>query len=997
MASRYSRRRLWRYGISGAALMMALSAPVVAAAQDPAPPEDGQSEVGELVITGFRASLRTAVEAKRAETDIVDVIKAEDIADFPDANLAEAIQRIPGVAIDRDAGEGRSITVRGLGPDFTRTRINGMEAQASTGGTDSSGGANRGRGFDFNVFASELFNSITVRKTSAAEIEEGSLGATVDLQTTRPFDYRNKGFVAAGSAQYGYNDLSEAWDPRIAFLVSDTWLEGRLGLLASVAYSERNLFEEGFSSVRWERGTDNGGFCSPVGFAPQNPSNNATNGTTAANCAVGVPRPANTAANIAAYNTVNSAVVFHPRLPRYGRLVHDQQRLGATASLQFEPADGTRFTLDLVYSKYEATRQENFLESLSFSRNAAAGGKTQINVLQAEVSPIGELVYGVFDNVDVRSEQRFDVLKTDFFQPTLTFEHDFTDRFRMRAYIGRSESRFDNPVQTTVTFDRQNVDGYSFDFREDRNTPRIDYGFDVNNPANWAWRDITVGATGVAPVPRSEIRLRPTGGTNLFEAAQLDFVYDLNDTLTFKFGANGKTYSSSAYDIRRTEETFVPALPPGVTFADIATSLTGFGSGLGQPAGNATAWVVPNLDAIASTFNIYCNCDTGVPGGDFRLTGPTNGNARAGNRLVTEQDSAVYGQVDFKTEVATMPFRGNVGVRYVTTDVYAEGYSSLGSGTLVFGTHRYTDTLPSLNLALNVRPDFIVRFGAAKVMARPQIGNTLSGTNYLVPITSLSAGGPNFTAGIGNVALDPFRADTYDLSLEWYFAPEALVSLALFRKDIDSFIQVVRQDLPYSELTDLNPIAFAPGLCTGNCSPSTIFQLSRAINTTGGKLEGFEISYQQPFSFLPAPFDDFGVQLNYTKVKSTIQYCDTNFDALCTQTIPEDLFNLSPTSYNATLYYENETFSARVSAAYRDGYLQNVPGRNGNPLEGKLETLNVDASATYRLTDRVTLTFEGLNLTDEFNHQWVGSDERQSTSVYHHTGRQFYVGARVNF
>ena len=157
-----------------------------------------------VVVTGVRAALASALNAKRNDNGIVDVIKAEDMGKFPDTNLAESLQRIPGVVIDRDAGEGRSITVRGLGQDFTRVRINGIEGLATTGGTDSSCGANRSLCFDFNVFASELFNSVTVRKSSSADVDEGSLGATVDLQTTRPFDLR--GMNAMVSAKAGYND-----------------------------------------------------------------------------------------------------------------------------------------------------------------------------------------------------------------------------------------------------------------------------------------------------------------------------------------------------------------------------------------------------------------------------------------------------------------------------------------------------------------------------------------------------------------------------------------------------------------------------------------------------------------------------------------------------------------------------------------------------------------------------------------------------------------------
>ena len=986
--TRTLRRNLFA-GASGLAVALSLGLGAGAAAAQTAPPQEEAAEIDEIIVTGFRASLTAGLDAKRRDANVIDVIVAEDIADFPDLNLAESIQRVPGVAIDRDAGEGRSITVRGLGSDFTRTRINGMEAQATAGGTDSSGGANRGRGFDFNVFASELFNSITVRKTAAAETEEGSLGATVDLQATRPFN--NRGFTMAASFQGGYNDLSENWDPRAAFLISNTFgANDEFGALFSVAYSERNILEEGFSSVRWAPATgtgSSGGFCSPLGVAPQNPGNSGSTGSSAANCSTGNPRPANTPGNVTAYNTANQANVFIPRLPRYGRLTHEQERLGLTGALQWRPADTTLFSLDILYSELNATRQEDFLQSMSFSRNAAAGGQTQVIVREAEVQN-GMLVYGLFDNVDVRSESRFDDLTTEFLQYSLTAEHDFSDRLRGRAYYGRAESDFDNPFQTTVTLDRRDTDGFSWDFRGNRNTPVIDYGFDVTSAAAWSW-----SPTG-APVPRSEIRIRPQGVDTLFESVQGDLEFDANDWLTIKTGINWKTYGSRSFEFRRPDETVVPALPAGTTLADITNLLTGYGRNL-VPGGTATSWLRPDLNALSTLFNIYCNCDTGLPGGDFTMSSFTNGNARGGNRYVSEEDLAFYIQADFNTELAGMPFRGNVGVRQVNTQLYAEGYSSTGGGTLVFGTHEYDDTLPSLNLALEPVEDLIVRFGVAKVMARPQINNSLSGANFLVPTTSLNATGPNFTAAIGNVKLEPFRATTYDLSVEWYFAPESLLSFAYFYKDIDTYIQVVRQDLAYSDLTTLNPSAFDPAFCSGACSPSTIFALTSAVNTEGGPLSGFEISYQQPFRFLPGLFSNTGVQLNFTHVESEIDYCN---DALCSTFVTADLINLSPRSWNATFYYEDDRFSARISGSSREGYIQNVPGRNGNNVEGKVETFNVDAAASYQITEQVQLTFEAINLTDEFNHQVVGDGlDRQSTSVYHHTGRQYFVGARYRF
>lgn len=223
---KFARHALVATASLGALALAMMAHDAAAQTAETAAPQQDAAEVDDIVVTGFRASLQNALNIKRREAGVVDAISAEDIADFPDTNLAESIQRIPGVSIDRDAGEGRSITVRGLSSEFTRTRINGIEAQSSTGATDSSGGVNRGRGFDFNVFASELFNNITVRKTASAEVEEGSLGATVDLQTSRPFD--KMGFQGAISGQYGYNDLSQDWSPRFAALVSNTWADDQL-------------------------------------------------------------------------------------------------------------------------------------------------------------------------------------------------------------------------------------------------------------------------------------------------------------------------------------------------------------------------------------------------------------------------------------------------------------------------------------------------------------------------------------------------------------------------------------------------------------------------------------------------------------------------------------------------------------------------------------------------------------------------------------------------
>src|SRR5437868_1408795 len=339
-------------------LMTAGAAQQVLAQQ---PAADEQQPESEILVTGYRAAIESAVETKRASNGMVDVIKSDDIASFPDANLAEAVQRIPGVSIDRDSGEGRSITVRGLGGDFVRTMLNGVEAfSATTGSTLGTTIINRSRGFDYSTFASELFNSVTVRKSQSAELDEGSLGATVELQTARPFDFQ--GFHAGASLQAAYYDSGDEVHPRVAGLISDTFFDDKFGALISLAYNTRKAIEDGYSDTSQSDYSDmNNGFCTPVPNT-LTPYVNAASGTG--------NRPngqcfSNIGSNAAAYNAINQPNIFPPRNPALGRFVNDQQKLGITSALQWKPSESTLVTLDLVYSKFDQDRHDYALSNAS--------------------------------------------------------------------------------------------------------------------------------------------------------------------------------------------------------------------------------------------------------------------------------------------------------------------------------------------------------------------------------------------------------------------------------------------------------------------------------------------------------------------------------------------------------------------------------------------------------------------------------------------------------
>lgn len=387
--SKPSRRAVGASSTSIFALIAAAGLASAAHAQDQAAPAaapaQSDSTVAEVVVTGYRASLQSALNLKRTSNVMVDAINAEDIADFPDANLAESLQRLPGVSIDRDNGEGRTITVRGLGSDFTRVRLNGLEALSTAGSNDSGTSPNRSRGFDFNTFASELFSSLRVQKTASAETDEGSLGATIDLITGRPLNF--KGRRVGLSLQDAYYEAGGHHNPRGAGLISDRWETnwGDFGALFSAAYNKRNSTIDSYMRAAGQSdytyrgstfattptqtaGLQRQGFAAPIGTACN--AIVTMNVTNPAACAAMV------GSNPAAYALVNSpqgrnlttgqngSLVRIPALPTLNQQQLEQERMGLTGSVQWRSPDAkTTVSIDGVYSRFY-NNSENFQISL---------------------------------------------------------------------------------------------------------------------------------------------------------------------------------------------------------------------------------------------------------------------------------------------------------------------------------------------------------------------------------------------------------------------------------------------------------------------------------------------------------------------------------------------------------------------------------------------------------------------------------------------------------
>ncbi|MBC8027383.1 MAG: TonB-dependent receptor [Steroidobacteraceae bacterium] len=992
---------------SAIALAVSMSLTAVSYSQ-----EQDATELDEVVVTGFRGSLNTALAAKRAETASIDVISAEDVGKFPDSNLAESMQRIPSVALSRgDGGEGKNISVRGLGPTFTRVRINGMEAASQTGSSDIYGAGNNGRTFDFNVFPTELFSQLAVRKTASADVEEGSLGATVDLQAPRPFDYADSS-VFSVTARGIYNDVSEDVDPRASMLFSQKFADDTFGVLAAVAYQRRNIRETGYSAVDilpasasalniapmgtpgiWRP------FCTPVGYVGQGPVTNAGTGASATNCATGNLRTS----DLTAYNTVmsltNPAILdpvsrlpipgggaFFPRLPRYVNSEQDTERTGGTLSFQWQPNENTNVSIDGLKSKYQVERRDNYLLGLSFGRTITALGQPMVSVREIEFDEHGSIQYGLFDGVDVRSEGLVDQFTATFEQVNLNVDHKFSEEFEVNVSFGRSNSIWDGPMRLQTFLDVIDVDGFSIDFRGGRENPII--GFGDLDPANVNSYTYAPGLANGTVLGGFSTQGKPARNVTSIDTKEFSGTWSPTEMFDFTLGIQDRTSNFRARNSNLfSTQAATTVIPAGSTLADFTTTIDGLDESFGS--GAPASWVAIDSKKWRELFGFadrdFCGIECAAP-----------------QSQIIEEIKTGFLMASFDSgDRWGIPVRGDIGVRYVKTQQFAVGHIPVATGQPAPFNNRgarnevtrsYTDTLPSLNVVVEFTPDLLMRFGASKVMSRPDLGN-------LTPSATVTVTTQNAT--VNNPFLDPIRAKTADLGLEWYFAEGSLLSVAYFYKDIETYIQRVTQRVPYNTLGLPDSLLDVPGSPSG---PNDLFNASRLFNTEGGPLKGFEINAQIPFKFIDVPvLNNFGVLANYTRVESEIEYitattpndlAPNGFDI--TGRVTNDLVDLSKNTASATLFYDDGRFGARVTGSYRDKYIRAIPASLPSDVRANKANTFVDFSSSFNVNDNLTLILEVQNVTDERNTLYIDS-VREDTLFQTEIGRTATLGATFKF
>lgn len=890
-----------------AALTFTLSATTLNAQESN---QQNNDEIEVISVKGFRGALIRALDAKREASNVRESIMAEDMGKFPDLNVAEAIQRVPGVAISREGGEGRNITLRGFSPGFTRTTLNGMEVPAGSDGLDSGGVTlNNSRAFDFHVFASELFNRIDIQKTQTASIEEGGIAGTVDMYSARPFD--DPGFHSSASLKVGYNDLTKENDPRLALLISDTFNDNTFGALLSVAVSDRTVRQEGFGSVRWQ---------------PTYQIGDGTWGDTSQLTTInGTPDNYCGAAEAI-------SCLWVPRLPRADFFGNEQSRFGITTSFQYKPSDDMLFSLDILHSKLENDRRGYNSMEWFINRGAPGSfqGQTPLSFTLDETGKI--VVAGSFDNVTSWYESRYQVSDSTFNQYVFTGDIQLNESLALDFMAGFAENEADR--EEIRYYYRSVPHFYAYDYSSG-DAATVSYGdYDMTDPNNFV--DVVNGANRNNYVKKSNF----TG--------KVDLQY-LGDRFDIKTGI---AVSEREVDSQSGNGNFVPFDPSQYTRPFPHSD---FGNGL--DGATLVPFLVADFDKLEQDGLLTHDYTPDIPAG----------------WVVNEATKALYVEYNGDSEIGEMLLRTNFGVRYVNTEVTSE---AIVGGTLVSVERDYNNFLPSMNLSLEVTDDLLTRLSYGRSMTRPSLGS--------LNIAAPTFGYTTFTVGnLGNPGLSPYESNDVDLAFEWYFSEESVFALNIFNKEIVTSLDTELVDKLVDE--EFWPVIYADPQyqATAPLGDPAVQPYTHSIpvnNNEGFTVTGYELMYQQPFTFLDGWLSNFGVVANYTHVSA------------------QDSTGLSPNSYNFTLYYEEETYGARVSMNKRDDYLLSEPGGNGHVQERKFGPTHVDVSAFYHFNENLTFSLEIINLTDEIERIYgTGDGTMDLTREYSHTGTEYFLGARYNF
>lgn len=933
----------------------------------------------EVIAVGIRSSLKQSLDVKRDSTQVVDAITAEDVGKFPDNNIAESLQRITGVAIDRSGGEGQFITVRGLGPEFNVVTLNGR-----TLATD-----NDGREFSFDVLSSDIIQRAEVFKSYSPDLQSGGIGANVNIVTNRPLS-GGAGTSLTGSVSGTYDTLREDISPEVSVVGSWANDAGNFGIAGGISYSDRatqrdRVLTNGFSARGGNPFIDTGG----AGTA------NATGLTDVTITGVDEDSDGDDVFLLPAGTRVQQQAIV-------SRDIQDRERLTVNGTAQFRPNDTMEITVDGLYSEFDIQSFDTqfsgffsppFIDPVidangtvtSFSRpgvdfinrnpGLVTGPSQNDNVLTSDNRRAETYMVGA--NLDWELS---DSLTANFDVSTSKASREGTNPFVVLGALAPESPLIELPGNAEITtltniVGPQDTSIQRLHFVNVNRTLVDDEIFEAKGRFDWAANNDmnTVITLGGSYSDRTKSRdlfdnFSPTQGGGIF-CAYCGYATDFDDSILTQVNLDGFLDGVSGSD--RIPLNFLTA-----SFADAFAQLNS-DAAISDPnrsgrAALSDAELRARRDASNSIFGFY------EP--EFNP---------AGSFEVGEKVASVFFNSSWESQLGNTPFAANLGFRIARTETESSGVDqpvaqfreSAGDTQLiaVFNPpidvtvkNSYTNFLPSANIRFDVSDEKIVRFAVSKTVTRPTltalgVANSFGGR----------ANAPTSTGG--NPTLEAFESWNYDAAFEWYLNDLTFFGASVFHKEFDNFLEARTVEI-------IRPVVFPAGNAS-NPGPNDVtrqitFLDTRTRNGEEGSITGLELAGQHAFD------NGFGVTANYTYVTSDIDRLPGSGN--------EDLdYNgLSPHSFNISGFYEQGPIQARISYNYRDEFLVAAFSDQGEPRQRE-QYGQLDASASYDVNDMFQVFGEAINITDEDTRDFSRFENRFLT--YEDTGARYTFGVRGRF
>jgi len=974
-------------GVTAAHAQGAAPAAAAASAAD-------KPDVQTVTVTGIRASLDTSMALKRDAHGIVDGITAEDVGKFPDTNLAEAMQRISGVSIDRVAGEGSKVTVRGFGPDYNMILLNGRQMPATTVADTGPSGS---RAFDFANLAAESISGLEVWKTSSAAKPAGGIGATINIKTARPLENYSgriasigvEGLLDRSNQRLPEDDKGKGLTPEVSGIYSDTFADHTFGIALTGNYEVR---DGGYNNANVGNGWRN---C----LATQDNTN----------CWGGIPQSGPNIVN----RPSGSGIYSVPQNLDYAITGIHRQRVNGQLTLQWEPVKSLTGTLDYTYSQNRLDQKRNDISSwFNFGPSSSSwtNGPAATPLVYTETLTNADVAMGV---------AKFGV-KTTLRSLGFNLDWKATDtlRFGLDAHSSNSTSGSDNPYGTNNV-----LGGASFN----RGDTTVDFTqpFPVMSIAN-------------APLTPSLQQVTGSSFRNSYmkanvEQLQLKGNWAASEQSSVDFGLNITHVKNRTAYANVQQDSWGGATNPGdypddIWHADTLAKYFTRMKGIHNPA-LYDHWFTSNFNQVRDIAASVGDPSKYVASADFDGPGGTD-------RRTKENTTSLYGQYNRDWEAMGMPMNLSAGVRYEKTDVIAAAVVPTPSGSewradnefdLVYdgqaattqkGSYKFW--LPSVDFDADLTKNVKVRLSYGETIARPG-WDQIQGGRSLDQLFRVNGG----TGSQGNPGLKPLLSHNLDSSVEWYYGKSSYLSVGFFHKNVQNFIgQGQVTYTPGALTTPVGGAYWNAAIGAGGCSitnttcirdyifnnfdgqpgvvrgpdknghatgiitaqpadPQLSFKVNQPVNQHAASLRGWEFNIQNAFGDT-----GFGISANYTLVMTGLKYNNANMNDQFA------LVGLSNSS-NVVAYYENDQVNARLAYNWRGQFLANTfDGSGPNPVYTEPYG-QVDMTLGYNVDKHLSFQFDVINMTDGVVRQHSRTNEELESITQ--TGRRYMIGARYKF